>query len=378
MSLATLTVGFYLSGYVVKKFKVAGFLCCAVCLAGCDYGIEKKNSKDFDFSLYSASLGLTASVCADSLDDNVTYSMNFGTASSDGNCVSNTFSGPGVYEAVVDARRNGVTKTKRITVTVEADRYAAPQGYQLQTPGVKEEQKKSETGSDSIESSDSKTDSGESESKVESKPSEETKKEESKPAVEAKPEDNKSGTETKPAAGTDKPAADDSQGNGIIFETDSPDDSQNTSSNENTSGGNDSASQTEKSVEGNTDSGEKKSETESNPDSGNEAETSGTADAKTETGTSTGTESGTEVRPDEKQQESTPASGDQKSDSGASESSAGEETKPDEKSAEGENKPEGDQPNEGESKTDSGEPEGGETPAGDDNGGEISMDELSW
>ena len=102
----------------MNLLKAAGLAGCAVLLAGCGQDVKNQDEKSFDFSVYSSTLGLSASVCGSSFYEDVHFTVTFAGTKSDEACVSRTFAQAGSYEAVISGRRGQVTLEKRISVTV--------------------------------------------------------------------------------------------------------------------------------------------------------------------------------------------------------------------------------------------------------------------
>ena len=99
--------------------RIAVIVASSILLTACDEdsGISNQ-SNSFDFSLYSSSIGLTASVCAASLNKNITYSATFDNVTADGDCIGKTFSAPGIYTATFVGKQGSLSETKTIQVEV--------------------------------------------------------------------------------------------------------------------------------------------------------------------------------------------------------------------------------------------------------------------
>ena len=91
----------------------------AVMLAACGQDSGRTDlGGDFDFSLYSTSIGLTASVCAVSLNKNITYSASMGDVTAQSDCIAKTFPAAGTYSATFTAKLGNQTDSKTISFEV--------------------------------------------------------------------------------------------------------------------------------------------------------------------------------------------------------------------------------------------------------------------
>ena len=91
----------------------------AVMLAACGQDSGRTDlGGNFDFSLYSTSIGLTASVCAVSLNKNITYSASMGDVTAQSDCIAKTFPAAGTYSATFTAKLGNQTDSKTISFEV--------------------------------------------------------------------------------------------------------------------------------------------------------------------------------------------------------------------------------------------------------------------